>query len=155
MVSGKLSGSFRPVLKVVRSYWPGRETDIRAAPGEVSQISWNDMDALTRPDNAERTWMVDLTHLRCFVALAEKLHFGRAAARLNMTQPPLSRQLQQPEHTMSVRLVERSSRFVGPTAAGKSFVVKLRGILRTLDEAVVTARRIDTGEGGVLKGISP
>ncbi len=94
--------------------------------------------------------MTDLVQLRCFVAVAEELHFGRAAARLNMTQPPLSRQLQQLEHGMGVRLVERSSRFVGLTAAGKAFVVEARGILRMLDEAIVTAKRIDTGEGGVL-----
>ncbi len=94
--------------------------------------------------------MTELTQLRCFVALAEELHFGRAAARLNMTQPPLSRQLQQLEHDAGVRLVERSSRFVGLTPAGKAFLVDAREILRAVDEALLSARRIAKGEGGVL-----
>lgn len=94
--------------------------------------------------------MFELSQLRCFVALAEELHFGRAAARLNMTQPPLSRQLQQLEHVLRVPLVERSSRFVRLTAAGKAFLVDARGILRQSEEAMVTARRVAQGEGGVV-----
>ena len=94
--------------------------------------------------------MTELVQLRCFVILAEELHFGRAAARLNMTQPPLSRQLQQLEHAVGTKLVERSSRFVGLTPAGKAFLVDARDILRALDEALLTARRIAKGEGGVL-----
>lgn len=94
--------------------------------------------------------MTELIQLRCFVALAEELHFGRAAARLNMTQPPLSRQLQQLEHVLGVKLVERSSRFVGLTAPGKAFLVEARNILRAVDEAVVTVQRIAKGEGGTL-----
>lgn len=94
--------------------------------------------------------MTELIQLRCFVALAEELHFGRAAARLNMTQPPLSRQLQQLEHGVGVRLVERSSRFVGLTPAGKAFLVDAREILRAVDEVLLTARRLAKGESGVL-----
>ena len=94
--------------------------------------------------------MFELGQLRCFVTLAEELHFGRAAARLNMTQPPLSRQLQQLEHILGVILVERSSRFVRLTAAGKAFLVDARSILRSSEEAMVTARRVAQGEGGVL-----
>lgn len=94
--------------------------------------------------------MTELIQLRCFVVLAEELHFGRAAARLNMTQPPLSRQLQQLEHAVGTKLVERSSRFVGLTPAGKAFLVDAREILRNVDEALLTARRIAKGEGGVL-----
>ncbi len=94
--------------------------------------------------------MTELIQLRCFVALAEELHFGRAATRLNMTQPPLSRQLQQLEQAVGTKLVERSSRFVGLTPAGKAFLVDAREILRTVDEALLTARRIAKGEGGVL-----
>ena len=86
--------------------------------------------------------MTELIQLRCFVVLAEELHFGRAATRLNMTQPPLSRQLQQLEHAVGTRLVERSSRFVGLTPAGKAFLVDAREILRNVDEALLTARRI-------------
>lgn len=94
--------------------------------------------------------MFELSQLRCFVALAEELHFGRAAARLNMTQPPLSRQLQQLEHVLRISLVERSSRFVRLTAAGKAFLVDARTILRSSEEAMVTARRVAQGEGGVV-----
>ena len=94
--------------------------------------------------------MFDLSHLRCFVALAEELHFGRAAARLNMTQPPLTRQLQQLEHIIGTELMERSSRMVRLTTAGKAFLVDARAILRAAEEAMVTARRAALGEGGVI-----
>jgi len=94
--------------------------------------------------------MFELTQLRCFLAIAEEMHFGRAAARLNMTQPPLSRQLQQLERTLGVELVERSSRFVQLTAAGKAFLVDARHILRISEEALVTVRRVAAGEAGVI-----
>jgi DNA-binding transcriptional LysR family regulator len=94
--------------------------------------------------------MFELVQLRCFVALAEELHFGRAAARVNMTQPPLSRQLQQLEHEVGVTLVERSSRFVRLTAAGRAFLVDARAILRSSEEAMITVRRVAQGEGGVI-----
>jgi DNA-binding transcriptional LysR family regulator len=94
--------------------------------------------------------LFELNHLRCFVALAEELHFGRAAARLNMTQPPLSRQLQQLEHIIGVPLMERSNRFVGLTAAGRAFVVEARAILRFSEEAMLTARKIGHGQGGTI-----
>ena len=63
--------------------------------------------------------MFDLNQLRCFVTVAEELHFGRAATRLNMTQPPLSRQIQVLEHIIDAPLLERTSRSVkiGFTAA--------------------------------------
>jgi DNA-binding transcriptional LysR family regulator len=94
--------------------------------------------------------MFELTQLRCFVALAEELHFGRAAARLNMTQPPLSRQLQQLEHVLGAELVQRSSRFVRLTAAGKALLVDARSILRASDEAALTVRKVAQGDGGIV-----
>src|SRR5271165_3497383 len=94
--------------------------------------------------------MFELTQLRCFVALAEELPFGRAAARLNMTQPPLSRQLQQLEHVLGAELVQRSSRFVRLTAAGKALLVDARSILRASDEAALTVRKVAQGDGGIV-----
>ena len=65
--------------------------------------------------------MFELFQLRCSVALAEELHFGRAAARLFMTQPPLSRQIQLLEHAVGVRLLERSTRSVALPPPGRAF----------------------------------
>ena len=65
--------------------------------------------------------MFEISQLRCFVAVAEELHFSRAAERLNMTQPPLSRQIRLLEHHVGARLLERNSRSVRLTAAGRAF----------------------------------
>ena len=72
----------------------------------------------------------ELSQLRCFVAAAEELHFGRAAARLNMTQPPLSRQIQLLERAVGVTLLERTSRAVRVTPAGRAFLIEARRILK-------------------------
>ncbi|MCR5879712.1 LysR family transcriptional regulator [Phenylobacterium sp. J367] len=93
----------------------------------------------------------DLSHLRCFVAVAEELHFGRAAARLNMTQPPLSRQIQVLERILDVALLERNSRSVRLTAAGRSFLPEAQRILRQTDIAVAVAKRADAGKIGTLR----
>lgn len=92
--------------------------------------------------------MFELFQLRCFVALAEELHFGRAAARLHMTQPPLSRQIQLLEHALSVRLLERTSRSVRLTAAGQVFYRDAVSMLRHADQAAALASRIEKGEAG-------
>ncbi|HYD62873.1 MAG TPA: LysR family transcriptional regulator [Noviherbaspirillum sp.] len=92
--------------------------------------------------------MFELFQLRCFVALAEELHFGRAAVRLHMTQPPLSRQIQLLEHALSVRLLERTSRSVKLTAAGQIFYRDAVSILRHADQAAALASRIEKGEAG-------
>jgi DNA-binding transcriptional LysR family regulator len=85
--------------------------------------------------------MFEISQLRCFVAVAEELHFSRAAERLNMTQPPLSRQIRLLEHHVGARLLERNSRTVRLTAAGKAFFP---------EEATFTARRAAKGEQGTL-----
>jgi DNA-binding transcriptional LysR family regulator len=94
--------------------------------------------------------MFELSQLRCFVAVAEELHFSRAAERLSMTQPPLSRQIRLLEHHVGARLLERSSRTVRLTAAGKAFLPEAARILRMAEEAAFTARRAAKGEQGTL-----
>jgi DNA-binding transcriptional LysR family regulator len=95
--------------------------------------------------------MFDLNQLRCFVTVAEELHFGRAAARLNMTQPPLSRQIQVLEHIIDAPLLERTSRSVRLTPAGRSFLPEARRILKLAETASQVARRIAMGKTGSLK----
>lgn len=95
--------------------------------------------------------MFDLAQLRCFVVLAEELHFGRAAQRLNMTQPPLSRQLQVLEHIVGARLLDRTSRSVQLTAAGRSFLPEARRILRLAMDAAQVARRMALGKTGSIR----
>lgn len=94
--------------------------------------------------------MLELSQVRCFVAVAEELHFSRAAERLNMTQPPLSRQIRLLEHQVGTQLLERTSRSVRLTAAGKSFFPEAVRILRMAEEAAATARRVAKGEHGSL-----
>ena len=65
--------------------------------------------------------MFEISQLRCFVAVGDELHFGRAAERLHMTQPPLSRQIRLLEHHVGTPLFERTNRVVRFTAAGKAF----------------------------------
>jgi DNA-binding transcriptional LysR family regulator len=95
--------------------------------------------------------MFDLSQVRCFVAVAEELHFGRAAVRLNMTQPPLSRQIQGLEGRIGAQLLERTSRSVRLTPAGRSFLPEARGLLKLADRAALVARRIAIGKTGSLK----
>ncbi|MGV7209686.1 LysR substrate-binding domain-containing protein [Oxalobacteraceae bacterium A2-2] len=94
--------------------------------------------------------MFEISQLRCFVAVAEELHFSRAAERLNMTQPPLSRQIQLLEHSLGAHLLERSSRVVRLTAAGKAFLPEAARILRLSEEAGLMARRVARGQQGSL-----
>ncbi len=95
--------------------------------------------------------MFELSQIRCFVAVAEELHFGRAAARLNMTQPPLSRQIQVLERILDAQLLDRTSRSVRLTAAGRSFLPEAQRILRLAETAAHVTRQVAAGRAGVLK----
>ena len=92
--------------------------------------------------------MFELSQLRCFVAAAEELHFGRAALRLNMTQSPLSRQIQLLERILDVTLLERTSRSVDLTPAGRVFLIEARRIVRLSESAALSARRVAKGDAG-------
>lgn len=95
--------------------------------------------------------MFELSHLRCFVAVAQELHFGRAAARLNMTQPPLSRQIMILERELDAQLLERSSRVVKLTPVGRIFLPEARRIVRLSESAVNWTKRVWRGEAGTLR----
>ncbi|WP_345815724.1 LysR family transcriptional regulator [Paraburkholderia sp. PREW-6R] len=94
--------------------------------------------------------MIDIKPLRYFVTLAEMRHFGRAAARLNLSQPPLSRQLAALEASVGVRLIERSPRSVTLTAAGERFYSDAKAILAALEQAVGNAQAAAHGDAGKL-----
>ena len=76
---------------------------------------------------------VDLRRLRYFVAVAEERHFGRAAARLHMSTPPLSQRIRELEHELGVALFERTSRRVTLTPAGERLLGDARDVLRSVD----------------------
>jgi DNA-binding transcriptional LysR family regulator len=92
-----------------------------------------------------------LDQLRCFVAVAEELHFGHAAARLAMTQPPLSRQIQKLEGAVEAPLLLRDNRRVTLTAAGEVFLLEARRLLSLADTAPDLARRVASGSSGLLR----
>ncbi len=95
--------------------------------------------------------MIDIRALQCFLAVADTLHFGRAAERLHMTQPPLSRQIAGLEKALGVTLVERDSRRVRLTAAGTRFAQDARNVLVGLDQACRSAQQVAAGELGELR----
>lgn len=95
--------------------------------------------------------MFTLAQLRQFVAVAEELHFGRAAERLQMTQPPLSRQIQLLERELHVELFDRSSRAVKLTPAGRFLLADARRLLQNSERAALAVRKASEGRLGVLR----
>lgn len=91
---------------------------------------------------------MELRHLKAFLAVAEELHFGRAAKRLQMAQPPLSQQIRQLEKELGVQLFRRNTRSVRLTGAGETFLDPVRTVLDDLDTAVRAARSAGRGEYG-------
>ncbi|MDS7868845.1 LysR family transcriptional regulator [Klebsiella pasteurii] len=94
---------------------------------------------------------IELRHLRYFIAVAEELHFGHAAARLNISQPPLSQQIQILEQQIGARLFARTNRSVSLTDAGRQFLADSRQILTQVDDAAARAARLHQGETGELR----
>ncbi len=93
---------------------------------------------------------MELLHLRDFVAVAEELHFRRAAERLHVSQPPLSQQIRALERELGVELFSRNRRRVELTAPGRALLGRAREILAAVDDAVETTRRVARGEAGEL-----
>jgi DNA-binding transcriptional LysR family regulator len=93
---------------------------------------------------------IELSHLRYFVVLAEELHFGRAARRLHMAQPPLTRQIKLLEERLECVLFERTSRSTRLSAAGELLLLRARAILTEADYAFEALRSAGRGEEGYL-----
>jgi len=93
---------------------------------------------------------MELRHLRYMLVVAEELHFGRAAIRLNISQPPLSQQIRQLEEELGVRLFSRTKREVRLTEAGSRLVVEAQQVLGRIDHFISVASQVGNGEIGNL-----
>jgi DNA-binding transcriptional LysR family regulator len=103
---------------------------------------------------------MELRHLRCFVAVAEELHFARAAERLHIEQSPLSRAIKELEYDLSVQLFERTTRSTRLTWAGKVFLEDVRRVFAAIDQAKANLKAAASGYHGTLRialsdGIAP
>jgi DNA-binding transcriptional LysR family regulator len=93
---------------------------------------------------------MELRHLRYFVTLAEELHFGRAAEKLHIAQPPLSQQIRQLEAELGFELFHRTKRNVQLTEAGQVFLIQVQQIFQQLQQAIQLGQQTSRGEVGKL-----
>ncbi len=103
---------------------------------------------------------MDIRHLRCFLAVAEELHFARAAARLNMEQSPLSRTIRELEEHLGMQLFVRTSRSTRLTLAGRLFLEHVPRVFAALEQARESVKTAANGFHGQLRialsdGITP
>src|SRR3954470_620087 len=89
---------------------------------------------------------MELRHLRYFVAVAEEQNVTRAAARLHVSQPPLSRQIRELEDELGVKLFERTARSIEITEAGRIFLQEARAVLQRVDQAIGTLKAVTGGK---------
>ena len=94
---------------------------------------------------------IGLRQLACFAAVADEMNFGRAAKRLHMSQPPLTRQIQALERALDVQLFTRGQHGVVITASGKAFLPEAQSILARVERAAGAARRAARGETRALR----
>jgi DNA-binding transcriptional LysR family regulator len=95
--------------------------------------------------------MYDLRQIECFIAVAEELHMGRAAARLHITKPPLSRQIALLEHDLQFALFLRANRSLTLTHAGRVFYEEAKQLISVATNATENAKRVARGEAGLLR----
>jgi LysR family transcriptional regulator, benzoate and cis,cis-muconate-responsive activator of ben and cat genes len=98
---------------------------------------------------------MELRHLRYFIGVAEEENVSRAALKLHVSQPALSRQIRDLEDELGFLLLERSAKSVRLTEAGRTFLIEARGVLQRADDAVKAARAIATGGGELHVGYAP
>ncbi|MGJ9413533.1 LysR substrate-binding domain-containing protein [Aeromicrobium sp. CF4.19] len=94
---------------------------------------------------------MDVHQVRCFLAVAEELHFGRAAERLHIAQPPLSRTIKQMERELGSTLFDRNTRSVSLTASGHALLDPAREVLEALRRAEAVVQSADDGEIGLVR----
>src|SRR3984957_20170980 len=94
---------------------------------------------------------MELRHLRYFVVVAEEQNVTRAAERLHVSQPPLSRQIRDLEQELGVALFRRTAKSLALTEAGKIFLNEARGVLLQAEQAMQTVRTVATGSPGQLR----
>src|SRR5712675_1820704 len=94
---------------------------------------------------------MNLRSLRCFLAVAEDLHFGRAAKRLNISQPPLTQHIKSLEQELGARLFERTKRSVRITEAGSALLDEARLLITQADGLRHVVQRADKGRSGTLR----